>query len=204
MVFGHRFIPFIRFPQVFPVITSILLVQTVVFIMLISTGHAHEQAYWVRYGAYIDWRIDEGEWWRYFSAIFLHVSFWQYFFISFALYIFGPQLEWLLGRFFFLFYYLVTGSITYISYHLLEIPGIHTGASGAIYGILGFYVYLYLRKLMDPKTGKGLLVLIAINLLFDLDTAFIHLLALACGCLLTSIMIEIRRLKIEEQEDDEN
>lgn len=202
MLFGHTFIPFHRFPQVFPIVTSILLVQTVIFIMILTTGQMSDPKVWVQYGAYIDWRIDEGEWWRYISSTLLHVNFFQYLFISFFLYVFGPQLEWLMGKFFFTFFYLATGSLANLGYYLFDIPGVHTGASGAIYGILGFYLYLYLRKLIDPRSGLGLLILVIINLILSWEAAIAYLLSLFGGFLLGMIIIEIRRLKAEEDHED--
>jgi rhomboid protease GluP len=202
VVFGHKFIPFIRFPQVFPVTTSILLVQTVVFIMLVSTGQMHEQPIWVQYGAYIDWRIDEGEWWRLISPLFLHVSVLQYVYFSLTLYIFAPQLEWLVGRLLFLIFYLATGSMTYFGYYIFDISGVHTGAGGALFGVLGFYFYLYLRKLIDPRLGFALMVIVGINLLLDLDAFFVHLLAFLFGALLVGVLIEIRRWTTKEHEDE--
>lgn len=204
MLFGHSFIPFRRFPQVFPVVTSILLVQTVIFIMLLSTGHMNDPKVWVQYGAYIDWRIEEGEWWRYISSTLLHVNFFQFLFISFFLYVFGPQLEWLMGRFFFTCFYLATGSLANIGYYIFDIPGVHTGANGALYGILGFYLYLYLRRLIDPNSGFGLLLLVGINLVLSWTSALAYLLSLIGGFLLGMIIIEIRRLKIEEDHEEDD
>lgn len=204
-MFGHTFIPFRRFPHVFPVVTSILLVQTVIYIVLLSTGHVNDPNTWVQYGAYIDWRIDQGEWWRYISSTFVHVNLFQLIFISFFLYVFGPQLEWLMGRFFFTIFYLLTGSLANIGYYIFDISGVHTGANGAIYGILGFYLYLYVRRLIDPNSGLGLLLLVVINLVLNWGSIFAYLLSLFGGFLLGMIIIEIRRLKAEEEdEEDQN
>ena len=202
-MFGHTFIPFRRFPHVFPVVTSILLVQTVIYVMLLSTGHGSDPKVWVQYGAYIDWRIDQGEWWRYISSTFLHVNLFQFIFISFFLYAFGPQLEWLMGRFFFTLFYLFTGSLANIGYYLFDIPGVHAGANGAIYGILGFYLYLYLRRLIDPNSGFGLLLLVLINLVLNWTAMLAYLLSLIGGFFLGMIIIEIRRIKAENEDEED-
>lgn len=207
-MFGHRFIPLYRFPNIFPMITSILLVQTVVFIVLISTGNMDDPQTWVRYGAYIYWRIDEGEWWRLISSNFLHINYFQYFIVGLTLYVLGPQLEWLMGRIFFLLFYVATGTAAYIGFYLFEISGIHAGGTGASYGILGFYLYLYLRKLIDTETIKIIITLLFLNTLtigysfISLNSVLGYLLALMSGCLLGILIIEIRRFTSKKHDDD--
>lgn len=202
-MFGHKFIPLYRFPNIFPTITSILLVQTVVFIVLISTGNMSDHETWVRYGAYIHWRIDEGEWWRLIGANFLSTNYFQYFIVSITLYILGPQLEWLMGRIFFLLFYVTTGTMTYISLYLFDIPDIHAGGMGATYGILGFYLYLYLRNLIDTDAIKMIYILLFFNtVIIPLDSFLVYLFTLLIGCLLGILIIEIRRFTSNKQDDD--
>ena len=77
--------------------------------------------------------------WTLVTAIFMHGSWTHLFFNMFALYMFGPYLEYKLGAKRFLGLYFATGIIGNIGYALLSpsayIPGL--GASGAIYGIAG-------------------------------------------------------------------
>ena len=82
--------------------------------------------------------------WELFTYMFLHGSFWHLFFNMFALFMFGCEVEMLLGSRRFLKFYFFAGIFAGIC-HLLfnwgaDIPVI--GASGAIYGVLvGFALF---------------------------------------------------------------
>ncbi|MFA6329223.1 MAG: rhomboid family intramembrane serine protease [Candidatus Micrarchaeia archaeon] len=77
--------------------------------------------------------------WTLVTAIFMHGDWTHLFFNMFALYMFGPYLEYKIGGKRFLGLFFATGIIGNIGYALLSpsafIPGL--GASGAIYGIMG-------------------------------------------------------------------
>lgn len=77
--------------------------------------------------------------WTLVTAIFMHGDLSHIFFNMFALYMFGPYLEYKIGGKRFLGLYFATGIIGNIGYALLSpsafIPGL--GASGAIYGVMG-------------------------------------------------------------------
>ena len=77
--------------------------------------------------------------WTLVTAIFMHGDLTHLFFNMFALYMFGPYLEYKIGGKRFLGLYFATGIIGNIGYALLSpsafIPGL--GASGAIYGVMG-------------------------------------------------------------------
>lgn len=193
-------IPLRKFPRLFPIVSSLILVQTVFFISILFTGHMNDPHTWVQYGAIDPFRIDLGEYWRYLLSLFLHVSFFQFIFIIFAQYILAPQLEWLFGKMQFLMIFLITGLIGNIGIILFDVDGIHTGASSAIYGLLGVYLYLYVRRLMDLMTGRALLILTVINLFLNLSLLFPHLLALVTGFLLASFIIIIKQLKQSDEE----
>ncbi|SHE78851.1 rhomboid protease GluP [Seinonella peptonophila] len=205
-MFGHTLIPLQRFPMVFPVTTSILLIQLVVFVMMLWSGHPADPTTWVQYGAYVDWRFGQGEWWRLITSAFVNTSFLSLILSFFFHYVFAPQLEWLIGRITFLFFYLFTTLIGNYGYVLFEISGIQLGATSAFYGMFGFYIYLYVRRLIDPNSGKGLILLAFINLALSWHTFFAHLLALIAGFLLASLIVEWKRLQaqVEKSKEDDD
>lgn len=171
MLFGHTSWPFKRFATHFPVVTTILLLQTALFLISMLSGGWSDKLVLVHFGAYTYFGVATGEWWRLITPVFLHMDLIHFLFNSFALYIFGPQLEWMLGRFLFSLGYLLTGIAGNLFTYLLA-PSVHmsVGASGSIYGLLGIYMYLYFfrKGLLHPDVGKGLFALVVINLVFSM------------------------------------
>lgn len=193
-MFRHTLIPLQRFPQIFPVVTSLILVQTVVFLMFGISGKGNDPTSWIRFGAFVEWRIQEGEYWRLLSSLFLHVHLAQFLMIGLSLYLFAPQLELLLGKLSFLFIYLCTGIVGYWGLYLTGINGVLTGASEAIYGLFGVYLYLTVRGFLHPSMGRMMLAFVAINLIFDWSLLFGHLLALTTGFILALFIIQLKSL----------
>ena len=95
--------------------------------------------------------IAEGEWWRFITPIFFHVSFYHLLMNGFTLALFGPPLEQRLGRWGFLCLFMAAGIFANAAVYFLLPPSfIHTGASGAIMGLLGFYLHMALFDKYPP------------------------------------------------------
>jgi membrane associated rhomboid family serine protease len=87
-----------------------------------------------------DWHagVADGAWWQLMTSVFTHVEIWHVAMNMFALFIFGPTLEGIIGRARFLAVYLIAGLASSVLVLFLAGSGSSTlGASGAIFGLLG-------------------------------------------------------------------
>ncbi len=92
--------------------------------------------------------IATGEYWRLFTAMFLHANLLHIAFNGYALYLFGTFIESNLGRTRMALIYFVTGFVaSAASYAFGSVGVVGVGASGAIFGIFGaFIAYNYRRR----------------------------------------------------------
>jgi membrane associated rhomboid family serine protease len=82
--------------------------------------------------------VAQGSYWQLVTSMFTHVEIWHIGFNMLALWILGPQLELVLGRWRFLALYLLSGLAGSTLVYLAESPFSPTlGASGAIFGLMG-------------------------------------------------------------------
>ena len=106
-----------------------------------------------------------GEWWRVFTAAFLHIGPVHLVMNMLALLIFGSELERQLGRWRFLSIYLLSALGGAVAIQLFGNPEFAVaGASTAIYGLLGALGVLMLARRQDLR---GLLTLLVINVLIS-------------------------------------
>ncbi len=121
------------------------------------------------YGVGNHYLIQQGEYWRLFTSIFLHAGIGHIVFNSFSLILFAPALEQMLGKFKFLFAYFFTGVAANILslFANAESMNYYLGASGAIYGLFGLYMFMVLfeKKLIDPQSAKVITVIIVIGII---------------------------------------
>ena len=104
----------------------------------------------------------EGQPWRLFTAMFLHVNLLHLLFNMYVLYLIGPQLERLFGHVRYLVLYLVAGlGGSVASFWFSDPHSVSAGASGAIFGLMAALVVAGHAVKADVTQ---VLVLIGINL----------------------------------------
>lgn len=140
--------------------------NVLVFAYMSFTGAYSSDPSLINHGALYGPAVDHGEWWRAFTAAFVHGNLIHVATNMFALYQVGTFVETIYGRTRYLLIYLlaIIGS-GYAVYHFsYDAPTI--GASGAIFGVFGAIVAAGLR--MGPR-GRSLIMqtlpIIVINLL---------------------------------------
>ncbi len=152
-----------RFTYVF------IALQIVMFFILEWNGGSTNTLTLIEYGAKFNPLILQGEWWRFFTPIVLHIGFLHLFMNTFALYYLGPLVEKLYGSFRFLFIYLFAGFAGSLASFLFS-PSVSAGASGAIFGCFGALLYFgkAYPHVFFRTIGMNILTVIGINLAFGL------------------------------------
>ncbi|MFN2389663.1 MAG: rhomboid family intramembrane serine protease [Actinomycetota bacterium] len=174
-----------------PAVMAIIVINVVVYAAQAILG----PEFTFRYASFTP-AIVAGEWWRLFTAMFLHSpnSIIHILFNMYVLYIYGPNVEQAFGTVRFVVLYAVSGLVASSASAALgpcAVPSV--GASGAIFGLIGILVvYLYNRR-ESPQMAhalRGLTWLIGLNLLIGFLPIFgaidvrAHMGGLAAGVLL--------------------
>lgn len=122
----------------------------------------------------IDWGANfkpltlEGEWWRLFTACFIHIGVFHLLLNMYALLYIGLMLEPYLGKSRFLVAYLLSGvfaSMASLWWHDLTVSA---GASGAIFGMYGVFLALLTTSLIEKSAQKALLVSIVFFIVYNI------------------------------------
>lgn len=143
-----------------------LFAQIVMFLILEWSGGSTNSETLIKFGAKYNPAIYDGEWWRFFTPIFLHIGMLHLLMNSFALYFIGIAVEKMYGSLRFLLIYLFagfTGSLASFAFS----PFLSAGASGAIFGLFGALLFFGVikPKLFFRTIGPNILVVVAINLM---------------------------------------
>ena len=159
-----------------PVVTYALLAINVVVWLAMefegrSRGGSENPDVLLQFGAMFGPLIASGEYWRLFTAMFLHVGLLHLAFNGFGLLIFGRIVEGIYGPVRFALIYILAGLFGSVASYLLNSIAIGAGASGAIFGVLGALAAFYLaRREMLGEMGRqsltGLAVIAGFNLIF--------------------------------------
>ncbi|HET7657311.1 MAG TPA: rhomboid family intramembrane serine protease [Bacillales bacterium] len=181
---------FRSFLRNYPIVSIIIAINLLVFLIVRFMPHYGYILYYkmVQFNP----KIEEGQYWRLVTPIFLHKGFAHVLFNSFWTVLFAPALERILGKLKFVIAYLGAGIIGNIAtYFLFQSPNVISfGASGAIFGLFGIYIYMvWSRKDLIDRPSSQIVIWIVI---FSIITTFFasdvnviaHLFGLIGGLLL--------------------
>ena len=180
-----------------PVVLALIIVNVAVFVLELLAGGSTNPVTLHRLGE-LDTSsvIFRHQYWRLFTALFLHYGPIHIFFNLFALLLLGPALERQIGAVLFALCYLVSGIGSSIVVVLLTRLRLHepvqlVGASGCIMGVVGTWAGFLLRHRHAPLARKRLrdiIVIVLLQIAFDLVTREVsssaHLGGLLTGFLL--------------------
>jgi membrane associated rhomboid family serine protease len=173
-----------------PAVLIFILLNAVAYLFEISVGDWNDPEVLHRIGALEFYSvIVQHEYWRFFTALFLHGGFIHLLFNLVALYILGPPLERSIGTTRFVTCYMISGLgsgvgvIGLTSIGLVQ-PAQLVGASGAIMGIVGALAGFLVRYRHAPQAKQRLanvVMIVAIQIVFDVSTPQVSMAAHLCG-----------------------
>ena len=128
----------------YPIITyTIIGINLLILTLMLLEGFPHVMYIPLRFAIYPAFILYGGQWYRLFTAMFVHFGLSHFAANSLGLIIFGTRFERYFGRTWFLLTYITTGLWGSLASLYLS-RAFSAGASGAIYGIVGF-IFLYTK-----------------------------------------------------------
>ncbi len=148
----------------------LILINGVIFVLMFLFGgfNAFNNArILVSFGAQWGPLINNGQWFRLITSMFVHGGIMHIFFNMYVLYIFGNLVERVYGPYKFFSIYIITGFVASLATYVFSPMSISVGASGAIFGMVGLLFGAGFREdtpnMLRSMTGKALLPMILIN-----------------------------------------
>ncbi|MBL3649703.1 rhomboid family intramembrane serine protease [Bacillus vallismortis] len=186
---------FQTFIRLYPVVTFILALQAVLW--LFFSLPVHSVVLWRDTVTGYNLGVANGEWWRLITPVLLHAGFTHLLFNSMSIFLFAPALERMLGKARFLLVYAGSGIIGNIGTYVTEpLDYVHVGASGAIFGLFGVYLFMVLfhKELIGQEHSKMIVTLLAFAVLMSFINSNInmmaHLFGLCGGFLLSFLCVQ--------------
>ena len=185
-----------------PCTAALIVVNVAVFIFLSFGGMTEDAYYMLRNGAMYLPLLQQGEYYRMFTSIFLHFGFSHLVNNMLMLGVMGWQLELVIGRIKFLIIYFAAGLGGNVLSALAELRtgdyAVSAGASGAIFGIIGALLYIAVRNhgQIGNVSGQGILIMVALTLYYGFTSSrvdnFAHIGGLAAGFVLAVLLYRER------------
>ncbi len=190
-----------------PVITyALIAICVIVFVMMYLFGNGSEDSMTlINFGANFDLLTKNGQYYRLFTCMFLHIGIVHLLCNMYSLYVIGKEVENVFGKFKYIVIYIASGICGSILSLAFAHNTISAGASGAIFGLMGALVYFgyYYRTYLGAAIKSAVIPVILINLLIGfmnpaIDNAA-HIGGLIAG-ILTAMMIGIpnKSTKVEK------
>ena len=128
-----------------PITSALLIIITIVFIFEWISGALWNDLALVQMGAIVPGMLQRGEYWRALAAMFLHGGVLHWAANAWALYQLGMLFEIMFGSGRFALIYFASGLVASVASSMF-VQGASVGASGAILGILGAFIFSIRRS----------------------------------------------------------
>lgn len=187
-----------------PIITILLVsINVLVFLWLSMFGMTEDGTYLLQHGAmYLPFVIENGEYYRMFTCMFLHFGFSHLMNNMIMLFFLGNVLEEELGWWKYVILYLASG----LGGNILSawndlhtgVYAVSAGASGAIFGVIGALIFLVLKNhcRLGNLSSRGMLFMAACSLYHGFTSAGVdnmaHIGGLVTGFLMAVLLYRKR------------
>jgi len=189
-----------------PILTYGFILANAIILLLMYNAQTGNPQYdfWIqlRFGAILPTRVfDYGEWYRLFTAMFVHFGAMHFFANAFGIIIFGRVVEQYFGRIAFFSIYILSGLMGSV-FSLYFSRAYSAGASGAVYGLIGaiFAYTLFTKRSLERFNWYMMFVWIAIGFVMGGSTAgidnFGHLGGLVGGFICGIMYYFIKKAKM--------
>jgi rhomboid protease GluP len=142
-------------------------INLVIFVVMEVMGGSENARNLIRFGANYAPLVSGGDYWRLFTANFLHIGVLHLLVNSYALYVLGREVETVYGPTRFAVIYLLSGiSGAIFSYMLTQ--GLSAGASTSLFGLFGaLAVYFYKQRQLLGDLGRQRLMNLGLTLVIN-------------------------------------
>ncbi len=156
-----------------PVSLTLIVIITVAFLFSQVHGMSTYQDYYDLGALNGIWVVEFGEWWRLFTVMLLHGGLMHFAFNTFfGIFVLGGALERILGSVKYLIVIILGGLLASMAVVVWDVateslvPTV--GASGAIFAVMGFLLYLVVNyaQFFNPQDAASIKGLVAINVIF--------------------------------------
>lgn len=173
---------------------GLVVIMVLVYLVMTLAGGSTSINVLLTFGAKVNVLIQQGQWWRLITPMFLHIGFTHILMNMITLYFVGTQLEAAFGHLRYLGIFLLAGVGGNIASFCFS-NSLSAGASTAIFGLFGAFLMLGESFFQNPvirQLARTFLAFIVMNLAFDFLTPGIdiagHLGGLAAGFLAGYLM----------------
>lgn len=151
-----------------PIVTYIIMaICIILFILMELSGGSTNSQTLLKYGANLDVLVKNGEYYRLFTCIFLHIGIMHLLCNMYSLYIIGREVENLFGKIKYIIIFILSGIFGSIMSLAFTHNTISAGASGAIFGLLGALLYfgMHYRTYLGETIKRSIIPIIVVNLI---------------------------------------
>lgn len=151
-----------------PIVTYIIMtICIILFILMELSGGSTNSQTLLKYGANLDVLVKNGEYYRLFTCIFLHIGIMHLLCNMYSLYIIGREVENLFGKIKYIIIFILSGIFGSIMSLAFTHNTISAGGSGAIFGLLGALLYfgMHYRTYLGEAIKRSIIPIIVVNLI---------------------------------------